>query len=405
MAIYRLLISVFALITLAKALVSGGFTVAKERLGGGGPRPQGPHIWLHAASNGELASALPVLREVQEDRPDLSIFVTSNTVTGVALARALGYAAVLAPLDLRHAVRRFLKGREVVAHITMESEIWPNRTLVLDAPTLVLGARMTESTAKGWAKLPKLAARVLRGIQWASAQDASSMERLLQLGLPTAAQGPTADLKAYYDPQTLPKPDPQITANYPRAQTWLAASTHEGEEDIILDAHVTARRTNPDLQLILAPRHPQRADEIAEMIAAKGLDYARRSHGDSHAASVLLADTMGEMPNWYRIAGRVFIAGTLTDRGGHTPYEPAYFGCALIHGPDTRNFTNAFAQLDAAKAALRVQTADELARALETLDAGKAQEMAGIAAQTALRPDTPIDGLVEALLAQIPNTK
>lgn len=402
MAIYRLLISIFALITLAKALVSGKFSDAGERLGFGGPRPKGPHIWLHAASNGELASSLPVITELQEKRPDLSIFVTCNTATGVALARALGYAAVLAPLDLRHALRRFWKGRDFVAHITMEAELWPNRVLIAPFPTLVLGARMTESTAKGWARFPKLAERVLTNIQWVSGQDAASLDRLSQLGLPQDARGPVADLKAYYDPQTLPKRDPQIVADYPRAVTWLAASTHEGEEEIVLEAHVKARRINPELRLILAPRHPHRADQIAELIAEKGLDFARRSTGDSHAASVLLADTMGEMPNWYRQAGRVFIAGSLTDRRGHTPYEPAYFGCALIHGPDTGNFASAYDRLARNSAAICVETADQLAEALASLDAESAQEKAGIAAQNALRAVTNIDGLVTDLVAQLP---
>jgi 3-deoxy-D-manno-octulosonic-acid transferase len=184
--------------------------------------------------------------------------------------------------------------------------------------------------------------------------------------------------------------------------TWLAASTHEGEEDIVLEAHVKARRINPELRLILAPRHPHRADQIAEMIAGKGLDCARRSTGDSHAASVLLADTMGEMPNWYRQAGRVFIAGSLTDRRGHTPYEPAYFGCALIHGPDTGNFASAYERLAQNNAAICVENADQLAEALASLDAESAQEKAGIAAQNALRAVTNIDGLVSDLVAQLP---
>ena len=138
------------------------------------------------------------------------------------------------------------------------------------------------------------------------------------------------------------------------------------------------------------------------MIAAKGLDFARRSAGDTYAASVLLADTMGEMPNWYRQAGRVFIAGSLTDRRGHTPYEPAFFGCALIHGPDTGNFAAAYDRLAKNHAAICVETSDNLAEALMTLDAESAQEKAGIAAQNALRPVTSIDGLVADLVAQLP---
>lgn len=209
------------------------------------------------------------------------------------------------------------------------------------------------------------------------------------------------DLKALYTPPQDLMPDADLMAAYPRARTWLAASTHEGEEETVIAAHLKARTAEPGLRLILAPRHPARGDKVAALLQGAGLEIARRSRGEI-GAEVLLADTMGEMALWYRLAGRVFIGGTLTDRGGHTPFEPAAFGAALLHGTDVANFARPFAQLDKAGAARRIADADGLAEALTALGDPADQVRQGQAAQQALQPEADLDALLAAILQRLP---
>ncbi|EPX81999.1 3-deoxy-D-manno-octulosonic acid transferase [Salipiger mucosus] len=398
MPLYRLLVSLFALWTLARAALRGDGTALRERLAFGPVEP-GPHLWLHAASNGELASARPVIEALRRARPDLAILVTCNSATGVALARDWGLTARLAPLDLAHVARRMHRRWQVTAHVAMESELWPHRVLTCPGPVLVLGGRLSAGTARGWRAFGALQRRVLGRLAWVSAQDAASLERYREGGLPPEAAGPVVDLKSFYAPPDLH--DPALEQAFVRGSTWLAASTHPGEEEIVLDAHRRARRQEPDLRLILAPRHPRRADEIERMIEAAGPSCARRSRGEAPRAEVYLADTLGEMALFYPLAGRVFIGGTLTDRGGHTPYEPAAFGAALLHGPDVANFRAPFAALDAAGAALPVENAAGLAQALGELRAPAEQQRLGAAAQETLASGQDVESLVAEVLQRV----
>ncbi|ANT60756.1 3-deoxy-D-manno-octulosonic acid transferase [Salipiger sp. CCB-MM3] len=395
MFLYRLLLSIFAIAILGRAALrrDGDTLRARLALGPGNP---GAHVWLHAASNGELASAKPVIEALRAARPDLKLLVTCNSASGVSLAESWGLVARLAPLDLARASRRMHRRWNVRTHITMESELWPNRLLTCPGPVLVLGGRLSEGTARGWRIFGGLQARVLRRIAFLSAQDSGSRDRFLAAGLRPETLGPVVDLKALYIPPQ--QRDPALEAEFPRGSTWLAASTHEGEDEIVLAAHAEARKHEPGLRLILAPRHPRRAEQITRLIAAQGLSCARRSLGEPpQGADVYLADTLGEMALFYRLAGRVFIAGTLTDRGGHTPYEPAAFGAALIHGPDLRNFHAPFGLLDASGAALQIKDSAELAAALQRLRTPSAQNAAGGAARSLLEPEASAHDLVSLL--------
>lgn len=363
-----------------------------------------PTVWLHAASNGELASVAPLVARLRRARPDLRWFVTANSVTGRDLARGWGVAAECAPLDLRGAARRLLRRWDVRLHIVVESEFWPNRLSACGAagvPVAVLGARMSARTARGWARLPGLAPRVLGHISFLSAQDARSLERLRALGLPEAAAGPVLDLKALYTPPP-GEPDGALQAAFPRAGTWLAASTHDGEEDIVIAAHLAARAARPGLRLILAPRHPARGDAVAALLAQAGIDFDRRSRGEVTGAEVLLADTMGEMHLWYALAGTVFVGGSLVPKGGHTPYEPAAFGCALLHGPHLENFAPAYGRIAEAGASRRVSGAGELAGALSDLAAPDAQTALGQAGAQALGHGADAEAVVAAVQHMLP---
>ncbi|MBY6002629.1 3-deoxy-D-manno-octulosonic acid transferase [Salipiger bermudensis] len=399
MLLYRLIVSIFAAVVLARLALLRDWAALRQRLARSPARP-GPHLWLHAASNGELASAKPLITALQEARPDLALLVTCNSEGGVALAESWGLPARLAPLDLARVARRMHRDWNVRAHITLESELWPNRVRTCPGPVFVIGGRLSEGTAKGWRLFDGLLPRVLGRLRYVSAQDAGSLGRYRAAGLPEAAAGPVLNLKEFYAPD--PRRDATLAAAFDRAQTWLAASTHEGEEETVLAAHKLARAQEPTLRLILAPRHPRRGDAVEQLILEAGLSCARRSRGEAaEGAEVYLADTLGEMGLLYPLAGRLFIGGTLTDRGGHTPFEPAAYATALLHGPDVANHAAPFARLSAARAAIEVADAPALAEALNRLAARDAQEALGQAAQETLRPETDLEELVAAITQRL----
>ncbi|MGA0616746.1 3-deoxy-D-manno-octulosonic acid transferase [Paracoccus sp. KR1-242] len=332
----------------------------RERLALTGPEVVPGGIWLHAASVGELTSAR-LLAEALADQSRLT--VTTNSTTGRALASKLGWTAVLAPLDVPQAVGRFLDRIEPSVLVTVENELWPNRSVMADelgVAQVVVGARISARSAERWARLPRLIRPMLERIDLLSAQDAGSEQRLMQLGLPPDAIGSRLNLKLL-DPARIQPPHDGPD----RAETVLAASTHEGEDEIVLDAYLAAREIVPGLRLILAPRHPVRGDAVAARLAARGIAFRRRSTGGDLDAQILLADTLGEMADWYAAAGICVTCGSFADHGGHTPWEPGAWRCAILHGPHVSNHAADYADLDAAGAAMGCTAADLSARLVE----------------------------------------
>jgi len=391
MLIYRMFLSILTAYVMLRGVLSGraGIVDLRDRLARG-PGADGPHVWLHAASNGELTSVRPVIDDLLAERPRLNLLITCNSAGGVALARGWRLARTqvrLAPLDTRGARRRMRARWGIVAHIAVESELWPNRFIGFaqaGIPVIVLGGRLSARTALRWDRFGSLPVRLMRSVSYLSAQDAGSATRFAGFGLTQARTGPLLDLKSLYAPPAM-VPSDALRRQFARMHTWLAASTHEGDEAQVIAAHKEALRSDPDLRLILAIRHPARGDAVARMLTDAGLTFDRRSQGDG-GAPVLLADTLGEMALWYALAGRVFIGGTWSDRGGHTPYEPAAFGCALLHGPDVANFAPAFERLSAAGAARRVTDAADLAAQLTALH--DMQARMGDLARATLTQDT-----------------
>lgn len=329
----------------------GGGESLRERLVMDAP-PPAADLWVHGASVGELVSARTVIETLAQD---MRVLVTANSPTGRDMAAGWGLPARLAPLDVPGALGRFLDAARPRLALTVEGEFWPLRSRMLAAqgvPQAMIGARISARSAARWGRLGGVIAPVLGRIEALSAQDAGSEARLRALGLPDAAILPRLDLKLLA-PAAIPPPadDPA------RDRVWLAASTHEGEEAPVLEAFIEARAACPGLRLILAPRHPRRGDEVAALIAARGLPVARRSSG-AEDAEILLADTLGEMAHWYARAGICLVGGSLTDRGGHTPWEPAAWRCAILHGPHVSNHAANFAALDRAGAALPVSAQD-----------------------------------------------
>ncbi len=397
MTVYRILVSLLAPVMLLVLLwrrAIGRETSASlsQRCGfSAAPRSgDGPILWVHGASNGELASARRLIATALERVPALHIVVTANTVTGCAMAAGWGLdrlTAQAAPLDHRLALSRFLGHWRPAGLITLEADIWPNRFALCAArgiPVLMVGARMSAKSARNWGLVPRLARAVLASIGWLSAQDAGSEARFSALGLPPDRLGPVIDLKAASLEGSLAAlatalANALANTDPHRATTFLAASTHDGEDAIVLEGFAAARQKRPDLRLILAPRHPQRAPAIRALLDASGLSYAVRSDGQVPGpdTAVYLADTMGEMAEWYRLAGMTFVGGSLVDIGGHNPFEPASAGSAILHGPHVGNFKSSYQALAAGLAAIELRDARALRVALlEVADEATQRAMA-----------------------------
>ncbi|MBS8229151.1 3-deoxy-D-manno-octulosonic acid transferase [Vannielia litorea] len=412
MRLYRLLFSLLALPALTLLFALRLLRRAerpediRERLATTDAPPlPGPRLWLHGASNGELAAARTLAEALLTAHPQLHLTITANTTTGRALAAGWGLprlTACLAPIDSRAAHRRFLAQHGPQALVIVENELWPNRiTLSREAglAVIVISARLSARSARRWGKWPALAREVLSSITLLSAQDAESAERFAALGLPEQARATPVALKntappPSVDPAALQDLAPQFT----RENTLLAASTHPGEEEQLLSAFTEARKSRPDLRLILAPRHARRGAEVAALIERAGLAFATRSKGEAPGeAPVFLADTMGEMGLWYALSGLCFTGGSLVEKGGHTPWEPVHFGCALLHGPSCFNQAEAFNALHAAGAALEVRDAAGLARALATLTPAEQARMAKSAQAVARARRADIAPLLAAI--------
>lgn len=402
MILYQLLMALVLPIGLVHQALRGPKGAVRARLGFGPPPNSGTKLWLHAASVGEITSARWVIEAVLAARPGLQLLITTNSETGRDRVRAWalpGVTADLAPFDSAGAAGRILDRWQPQALIIVENELWPARIAAADSrgvPVLVIGAKLSARSAKRWGHFPGLIRQTLERLAWVSAQDAPSLHRLTALGLPAAAEGPIVALKALTTPSNLPPP---FAPPAPRARTVLAASTHEGEEALVLAAFQQARRQFD--WLILAPRHPNRSAEVQALLAAKGIPFATRSKGEAPHGAVYLADTLGEMDHWYAMAGATVIGGTFAARGGHTPWEPTLHRSALLHGPSLHNFAAPFAALDRAGGAISVADGRGLGAAFDGLDGAAQSRLAAIAAEV-LAPSTDgRDAVIAAILRAV----
>jgi 3-deoxy-D-manno-octulosonic-acid transferase len=323
------------------------------------PRPPGRVFWLHAASVGETASVLPVLAGLLQDANDLTVLFTTGTLTAAALLAqrlaAEGQHRVLhrfLPLDVPAWVARFLDHWRPDAAAFVESELWPNLLAACEArniPLMLCNARMSARSFARWQRTPRFAREVLGTflrIQPRSEEDAEHLRRLGAANL-----DPPADLKFAAAP--LPVDDAELLrlAKLLKGRPmWLAASTHPGEEVIAFAVHRSLAAHYPDLLTIVAPRHPERGATIAAEAAP--LPTRRRSQGEAPPpAGIWIADTLGEMGLWYRLARIVFVGRSLLPPGGgQNPLEPARLGCAIATGPHTANFAEHVALLRCADA-------------------------------------------------------
>lgn len=340
------------------------------------PRPEGPLIWFHAASVGESLALLELILELLDAREDLGILVTTGTVTSAAvMADRLPPRALhqFVPLDAGAFVGRFLDHWRPDVAVWTESELWP--TLICEThrraiPMLLLNARMSKASHDRWRFLRGMVHSLLGRFERALVQDDLTEIYLRRLGMPPERMEVTGTLKE--GAAALPVDDTQLEAmrrEIGGRPVWVAASTHPGEEDMVLEAHRLAIRTNPRLLLILVPRHPDRGDAIAALLGGGDWAFTRRSLGEGPEAEapVYLADTMGELGLWYRLATVSFVGGSWVPIGGHNPFEPAALGSAILHGPYVTNFVDIYQRLTEARAARLVSAPQTLAEAVDDL--------------------------------------
>jgi 3-deoxy-D-manno-octulosonic-acid transferase len=376
-----------------------------ERLGtASAGRPPGPLVWVHAASVGEASSVLALIERVVTDRTPIALLMTTGTVAAAGLLQdrlAARTCHQYVPVDLPRAVARFLDHWQPDLAIWVESELWPNLVLATQArgiPMLLVNARLSAKSAARWRLLPGLVRNLLQAFALCLAQDEAQAERLRQLGALSVAS--VGDLKAAAAPLDA---DPTSLAALRRAigarPLWLAASTHAGEEEIAAAAHRLIAKDHPGLLTIIAPRHPGRGKAIADMLEEGGLSATRRSAGEaiSERTEIYVADTLGELGLFFRVAGIAFIGGSLTRNGGHNPFEGARLDCAVLHGPDMANCAAMAEALDAGGAALTVADAAALAAAVSRLldDPSERDARAHRAARIAAAGGGALDAVLE----------
>ena len=336
-----------------------------ERLGRpGAPRPEGPLVWLHGVSVGETQSILPLVAALRARRPALRLLVTSGTVTAAELlARRLpkGVIHQFAPVDAPGAVRRFLDHWRPSLAILVESELWPNLLLAAKGRGVrlaLLSARMTEASAARWARWPGSARALMRAFDLILPQDTATAARLRRLG---ATPGPQLNLKAIGEPLPADAAElRRLRAAVRGRKVVLAASTHPGEEAIIAEAF---RAAGGEGLLIVAPRHPDRGPEIARQLSA-----GRRSAGEPMDGPIHVADTLGELGLFFRLADVVVMGGSFVPGvGGHNPLEPARLGRPIVTGPYVFNAADVYGALFAEAAAVEAADGAALARRLREL--------------------------------------
>jgi 3-deoxy-D-manno-octulosonic-acid transferase len=338
-----------------------------ERLGRSkAARPEGPLVWLHGVSVGESLSLLPLIAALKAARPDLRILVTSGTVTSAeVLAKRLpaGVIHQYAPIDAPGAAARFFDHWRPGAALFVESELWPNLIVAAKARGVklaLISGRMTEASAKGWARAPGTARALLQAFDLVLPQDAAAEARLGSLG---ATTGGHLNLKLVGD---APPVNAQLAAALKAdgRRIVLAASTHPGEEPLIAEAFRAATAGAPAL-LIIAPRHPDRGPAVAEALRSAGFAVARRAAGEAltPATTAYVADTLGELGAFYAAADAVVLGGSFAPGiGGHNPLEAARLGCAIVTGPHVFNAREIYAEMFALAAAIEAADGAALAR-------------------------------------------
>lgn len=382
-----------------------------ERFGFAAPLPPGPTIWLHTVSVGEFIAALPLIRTLREKYPDHQMLITTTTPTGAERVQATLGDEVFhryLPYDLPGAMRRFMQRCHPSLGLVMETEIWPNLYHTCQThhvPLILVNARMSARSARGYAKLPSLSRDTLRCLSAIAAQTRADQDRLIALGAFAERVQVTGSIK--FDLEIAP--DLGMHAQHLREAwgrsrpVWIAASTHAGEDEQILEAFAQLREQVPTALLIIVPRHPERFDAVYALCQERGFKTLRRSGGlqaNTHT-QVFLGDTMGELMLFYAAADVAFVGGSLVPTGGHNPLEPAALGLPVLTGPHTFNFAEIDRQLRETGGAMQVVDAAGMAESVASLLQNELQRHAmGEAARALVEKNRGAINRVLALIAR-----
>jgi len=346
----------------------------RERLGFYGKRSLRAGIWIHAVSVGEVQAAQSLIKHLLDRYPNTDVMVTTTTPTGSERLRSLFEDEVLhvfTPFDLTPIMNRFLVRVRPRLVVVMETEIWPNMLRAcerLDIPVVLANARLSARSAQGYARLGTFTRETLGYFAAIAAQSPADADRFRALGASVDSVRVTGNIKFdVRQPGSLIEQAEVLRRVWNiQRPVWVAASTHEGEEEQVLAAHKEIVAQLPRALLVLVPRHPERFDRVATLVERHGLGFARRSTGDpcGEPVSLYLGDTMGELPVFLAAADAAFIGGSLVPIGGHNLLEAAAVGVPVAVGPHVFNFAQITDLLVNEGAAVQIQSARELAKCM-----------------------------------------
>ena len=384
----------------------------RERFSWGISPVNKPSIWIHAVSVGEVLGSAPLIRKLLESYPRHQVVVTTMTPTGSERVSQLFGDKVrhsYAPYDLPGSVLRFLNITRPEILILFETEIWPNTIHYCyreNIPVLLANGRMSARSAKGYAKISSLTKSVMMELTAIAAQSPADAQRFVELACPQENVHVTGSVKFDISISETQKNDAEILrAQWAGRPSFIAASTHQREDEQVLQAFDLIKQAYPEALLILVPRHPERFDEVAQLITNGGLEFVRRSSGESVAShcDILLGDTMGELMLFYACVDVAFVAGSLVPRGGHNMLEPAAWAVPVLTGPHLFNF-QAISELLINEGAMEiVQDSDDLAQQVIRLfsNPDEAKKMGQLAEQVVSQNRGALDkqfALIQELL-------
>lgn len=339
-------------------------------------------VWIHAVSVGETLAAAPIIEALLERHPDTPLLVTSTTPTGSEQVQALFGSRVhhvYWPWDIPNVIDRFWSNFNPHLVILLETELWPN---LIDAarkrrvPVVLVNGRLSHRSHRGYASLRRLMEPMLQNLRALAVQTEAEAERFIDLGALRERVTVTGNVK--FDvvlDESLRSRAKELQKQFAGRPVWIAASTHSGEDEVLLAAHEKLRRHKPDALLILVPRHRERFDQVASIVMHRRFSMVRRSLDQTPTpqTSVYLADTMGELLMLYGAADIAFVAGSLAPIGGHNLLEPALWSKPVISGPVLHNFTLIAELLEAAGAHRVIHNAEQLATLLAELFSNRPQ--------------------------------
>ncbi|MDX1802866.1 MAG: lipid IV(A) 3-deoxy-D-manno-octulosonic acid transferase [Alcanivorax sp.] len=349
----------------------------KERMAWGyRPATLQHSLWVHAVSVGETLAAAPLIERLLADYPQTPLLVTTTTPTGSERVRALfgdRVTHVYCPWELPGALTRFLRAFDPQLVVVLETELWPNLCAAVQrhgAKLMLMNGRLSEKSYRGYRKFERLVRPMLARFDALAVQTEVEARRYVALG--AAADRVHAIGSVKFDmslDQAVRDKAAALRETIGARPVWIAASTHPGEDEPLLAAHQALLKQQPQTLLVLVPRHPERFDDVAELIRQQGLRLARRSRDQAVDADiqVYLADTMGELLMLFGVADLAFVGGSLVPVGGHNLLEPAAWEKPVLTGPHLHNFTAIAQLLDAAGGLTRVADASDLAEVLQRL--------------------------------------